>query len=70
LNNLSDGFNQFIDKIDTAFKQVAIESTEIRQSSNHVLEQAKNNSQYIDNQKEQTISVAAAINEMRATVQE
>lgn len=70
LNNLSHGFNQFIHKIDTAIKQVANESTEIRQSSNHVFEQAKNNSQSIDNQKEQTISVAAAINEMGATVQE
>ncbi|MEL0603378.1 methyl-accepting chemotaxis protein [Pseudoalteromonas undina] len=70
LNNLSHGFNQFIDKIETAIKQVANESTEIRQSSNHVFEQAKNNSQSIDNQKEQTISVAAAINEMGATVQE
>jgi len=70
LNNLSHGFNQFINKIETAIKQVANESTEIRQSSNHVFEQAKNNSQSIDNQKEQTISVAAAINEMGATVQE
>ncbi|TMO81005.1 chemotaxis protein [Pseudoalteromonas sp. S3776] len=70
LNNLSHGFNQFIDKIETAIKQVANESTEIRQSSNHVFEQAKNNSQSINNQKEQTISVAAAINEMGATVQE
>lgn len=70
LNNLSHGFNQFIHKIETAIKQVANESTEIRQSSNHVFEQAKNNSQSIDNQKEQTISVAAAINEMGATVQE
>ena len=70
LNNLSHGFNQFIHKIETAIKQVANESTEIRQSSNHVFEQAKNNSQSIDNQKEQTISVAAAISEMGATVQE
>ena len=70
LHNLSHGFNQFIHKIETAIKQVANESTEIRQSSNHVFEQAKNNSQSIDNQKEQTISVAAAINEMGATVQE
>ena len=70
LHNLSHGFNQFIHKIETAIKQVANESTEIRQSSNHVFEQAKNNSQSIDNQKEQTISVAAAISEMGATVQE
>lgn len=70
LNNLSNGFNQFINKIEIAIKQVANESRDIRQSSDHVFEQAKNNSQSIDNQKEQTISVAAAINEMGATVQE
>jgi methyl-accepting chemotaxis protein len=70
LNNLSNGFNQFINKIETAITQVASESHDIRQSSDHVFEQAKRNSQAIDNQKEQTISVAAAINEMGATVQE
>lgn len=70
LNNLSAGFNQFIDKIETAITQVANESHDIRKSSDHVFEQAKRNSQAIDNQKEQTISVAAAINEMGATVQE
>tara|TARA_R110000796_G_scaffold33460_2_gene86754 strand:- start:247 stop:2166 length:1920 start_codon:yes stop_codon:yes gene_type:complete len=70
LNNLTDGFNQFIEKIDTAIKQVAHESHGIRQSSDHVFAQAKHNSQAIDQQKEQTISVAAAINEMGATVQE
>ncbi|WP_273050209.1 methyl-accepting chemotaxis protein [Pseudoalteromonas sp.] len=70
LNYLSDGFNQFINKIETAIKQVANESRDIRTSSDHVFEQAQRNSLAIDNQKEQTISVAAAINEMGATVQE
>ena len=67
---LSNGFNQFIDKIETAIAQVSHESLEIRQSSDQVFAQAKRNSQAMDNQKEQTISVAAAINEMGATVQE
>ena len=70
LNNLSNGFNEFIDKIETAIKLVADESLDIKKSSDHVFEQAKRNSLAIDNQKEQTISVAAAINEMGATVQE
>ena len=67
---LSNGFNQFINKIETAIAQVSHESLEIRQSSDQVFAQAKRNSQAMDNQKEQTISVAAAINEMGATVQE
>ncbi|CAM4071863.1 methyl-accepting chemotaxis protein [Pseudoalteromonas ostreae] len=67
---LTNGFNQFIDKIETAIAQVSHESLEIRQSSDQVFAQAKRNSQAMDNQKEQTISVAAAINEMGATVQE
>ena len=70
LANLSAGFNQFISKIETAISQVAQESSEIRQSADHVFQQAQKNSVALDNQKEQTISVAAAINEMGATVQE
>ncbi|BDF94959.1 methyl-accepting chemotaxis protein [Pseudoalteromonas sp. KAN5] len=67
---LGNGFNQFINKIETAIAQVSHESLEIRQSSDQVFTQAKRNSQAMDNQKVQTISVAAAINEMGATVQE
>jgi methyl-accepting chemotaxis protein len=70
LANLSTGFNQFISKIETAIMQVAQESREIRQSAAHVFKQAQKNSEALDNQKEQTISVAAAINQMGATVQE
>lgn len=70
LANLSAGFNQFMTKIETAIGQVAQESREIRQSASHVFKQTQKNSDALDNQKEQTISVAAAINEMGATVQE
>lgn len=70
LAELSDGFNLFITKIETAIAKVASESHEIRQSSQHVFDQAQRNSQAMDAQKEQTISVAAAINQMAATVQE
>jgi methyl-accepting chemotaxis protein len=70
LAELSDGFNLFITKIETAIAKVASESHEIRQSSQHVFDQAQRNSQAIDSQKEQTITVAAAINQMGATVQE
>jgi len=70
LAKLSDGFNLFITKIETAIAKVASESHEIRQSSQLVFDQAQRNSQAMDAQKDQTISVAAAINEMGATVQE
>lgn len=70
LAKLSNGFNLFLAKIETAIAKVASESHEIRQSSQHVFDQAQRNSQAIDSQKEQTITVAAAINQMGATVQE
>ena len=70
LAKLSNGFNLFLTKIETAIAKVASESHEIRQSSQHVFDQAQRNSQAIDSQKEQTITVAAAINQMGATVQE
>ncbi|MBQ4836111.1 methyl-accepting chemotaxis protein [Pseudoalteromonas luteoviolacea] len=67
---LGDGFNQFIDKIDSAISNVATESRDIRAASELVFEQSQRNSQSLDEQKNQTLSVAAAINEMAATVQE
>lgn len=70
LEKLSNGFNQFITKIEIAIGQVASESRDIKQSSDDVFQQAQRNSQAIDSQKEQTISVAAAVNQMGATVQE
>ncbi|NMR25502.1 methyl-accepting chemotaxis protein [Pseudoalteromonas sp. NEC-BIFX-2020_015] len=70
LTDLTNGFNLFITKIETAIANVASESHDIRQSSQHVFDQAQRNSLALDNQKDQTISVAAAINQMGATVQE
>ncbi|OHU87685.1 MULTISPECIES: methyl-accepting chemotaxis protein [Pseudoalteromonas] len=70
LQALADGFNEFISKIESAIKMVASESREIRTASEQVFEQSIKNSKALDEQKSQTISVAAAINEMGATVQE
>ncbi|CCQ11634.1 putative methyl-accepting chemotaxis protein [Pseudoalteromonas luteoviolacea B = ATCC 29581] len=70
LQALASGFNQFISKIEQAIAQVACESSDIRQASEQVFQQSHRNSQQLDEQKSQTISVAAAINEMGATVQE
>ncbi|MFC3032250.1 methyl-accepting chemotaxis protein [Pseudoalteromonas fenneropenaei] len=70
LQALGKGFNEFIAKIEQAIAQVACESSDIRQSSEQVFKQSQRNSKQLDNQKSQTISVAAAINEMGATVQE
>jgi len=67
---LGDGFNQFIGKIESAITNVASESRDIRSASEQVFAQSQRNSQCLDEQKNQTISVAAAINEMAATVQE
>ncbi|KZN60622.1 hypothetical protein N474_00140 [Pseudoalteromonas luteoviolacea CPMOR-2] len=67
---LGDGFNQFIGKIESAITKVASESRDIRAASEQVFAQSQRNSQCLDEQKNQTISVAAAINEMAATVQE
>ncbi|KZN47952.1 methyl-accepting chemotaxis protein [Pseudoalteromonas luteoviolacea] len=67
---LGDGFNQFIGKIESAITKVASESHDIRAASEQVFAQSQRNSQCLDEQKNQTISVAAAINEMAATVQE
>ncbi|NOU49666.1 methyl-accepting chemotaxis protein [Pseudoalteromonas sp. JBTF-M23] len=70
LQALADGFNEFISKIESAIKMVANESHDIRNASEQVFEQSHKNSKALDDQKSQTITVAAAINEMGATVQE
>ncbi|QPB83895.1 HAMP domain-containing protein [Pseudoalteromonas rubra] len=70
LQALGQGFNQFIEKIEAAICNVAKESGDIRIASEHVFTQAKKNSSSLDEQKSQTLSVAAAINQMAATVQE
>lgn len=70
LQALAEGFNQFISKIEMAIKKVASESRDIRSTSERVFAQSQSNSKSLDEQKSQTISVAAAINEMGATVQE
>ena len=70
LNTLSAGFNLFLNKIENAMKQVSNESHDIRRASGEVLTQSEINAQQIGQQKDQTMSVAAAINEMGATVQE
>ncbi|MCG7533710.1 methyl-accepting chemotaxis protein [Pseudoalteromonas sp. OOF1S-7] len=70
LQALGQGFNQFIEKIEAAICNVAKESSDIRIASEHVFAQAKKNSSSLDEQKSQTLSVAAAINQMAATVQE
>ena len=70
LQELSDGFNQFIAKIEHAIKQVANESHEIRATSLKLTEQSNRTCHALNEQKSQTLSVAAAINEMGATVQE
>ena len=70
LRELSDGFNQFMSKIEQAIKQVAHESSEILSISQTLNQQSARTCHSLNEQKSQTLSVAAAINEMGATVQE
>ncbi|MBE0362592.1 methyl-accepting chemotaxis protein [Pseudoalteromonas ulvae UL12] len=70
LNRLSSGFNLFLNKIEDAMHRVSNESHEIKEASEAVYSQSQVNAGQIEQQKDQTMSVAAAINEMGATVQE
>jgi len=70
LNKLSSGFNQFLNKIEQALRDVLQQSHAIRATSDEVFTQVQHHSSQMNLQKEQTISVAAAINEMGAAVQE
>ena len=70
LNKLSLGFNQFLNKIEQALRDVLQQSHAIKTTSDDVFSQAQHHSSQMNLQKEQTISVAAAINEMGAAVQE
>ncbi|OUL59453.1 methyl-accepting chemotaxis protein [Pseudoalteromonas ulvae] len=70
LNQLSSGFNLFLNKIEDAMHRVSSESHEIKDASEAVYSQSQVNAGQIEQQKDQTMSVAAAINEMGATVQE
>ena len=70
LNQLSRGFNLFLNKIEDAMHRVSNESHEIKEASEAVYSQSQINAGQIEQQKDQTMSVAAAINEMGATVQE
>jgi len=70
LNKLSVGFNQFLNKIEQALRDVLLQSHAIKATSEEVFTQSQHHSSQMNQQKEQTISVAAAINEMGAAVNE
>ncbi len=70
INTLSEGFNAFMTKIEQAMDRVSEESRDIAVIANQVLGDVRQNAAHLDQQKDKTVSVAAAINQMGATVQE
>ena len=69
LMRLSEGFNAFLTKIESAMHNVAAQSEDVREAADRLLAQAKQSSEQTLSQKDQTTAVAAAITQMGATVQ-
>ncbi|UKA06657.1 methyl-accepting chemotaxis protein [Photobacterium damselae subsp. damselae] len=67
---LSQGFNGFISKIHNSVKEVAETGNALRHASQSVAEQAQTTLDNSQNQRDRTIQVVTAINEMGATVNE
>lgn len=70
LGRLARGFNNFIAKIHTSLSQVADNSSSLATSAQQVAGQAADTYRNTQTQKDSTIHVATAINEMGATVAE
>ncbi|ARR50194.1 methyl-accepting chemotaxis protein [Photobacterium damselae subsp. damselae] len=67
---LSQGFNGFISKIHNSVKEVAETGNALRHASQSVAEQAQTTLDNSQSQRDRTIQVVTAINEMSATVNE
>lgn len=67
---LSQGFNGFISKIHNSVKEVAETGNALRHASQSVAEQAQTTLDNSQSQRDRTIQVVTAINEMGATVNE
>ncbi|MFC3912688.1 methyl-accepting chemotaxis protein [Pseudaeromonas sharmana] len=70
LGRLARGFNNFIAKIHTSLRQVADNSSSLAHSAQLVAGQAADTYHNTQTQKDSTLQVATAINEMGATVAE
>ncbi|KDM92715.1 methyl-accepting chemotaxis protein [Photobacterium galatheae] len=67
---LAEGFNAFANKIHTLVADVAATGTELRVAAEDVSTHAKTTLSHSQNQRDRTLQVATAINEMGATVNE
>ncbi|XAW87588.1 methyl-accepting chemotaxis protein [Vibrio sp. CDRSL-10 TSBA] len=67
---LSAGFNGFIDKIHHSIKEVASTSSSLQQAAQTVSDKASTTHDNSQMQRDQTIQVVAAINQMGATIAE
>lgn len=67
---LSAGFNGFIDKIHRSIKEVASTSNSLQQAAQSVSDKASTTHDNSQLQRDQTIQVVAAINQMGATISE
>lgn len=67
---LSQGFNGFIEKIHVSMREVAETSNALQSAANRVAEKASTTHDNSQEQRDQTLQVVAAINEMGATISE
>ncbi|MBF9002056.1 MULTISPECIES: methyl-accepting chemotaxis protein [Vibrio] len=67
---LSKGFNGFIEKIHRSMREVAETSGALQQAAQRVAEKASSTHDNSQEQRDQTLQVVAAINEMGATISE
>ncbi|MGR5130974.1 methyl-accepting chemotaxis protein [Vibrio alfacsensis] len=67
---LSKGFNGFIDKIHTTMKEVSLTSNALSQAAESVSSKATSTHNNSQEQRDQTIQVVTAINQMGATISE
>lgn len=67
---LSKGFNGFIEKIHTTMKEVALTSGALSQSASSVSSKATSTHNNSQEQRDQTLQVVTAINQMGATISE
>ncbi|ASU22173.1 methyl-accepting chemotaxis protein [Vibrio qinghaiensis] len=70
LSKISDSFNDFIEKVHVAIKQVASSSYELANTANQVSARALLTKNNCTSQRDRTVQVATAIHELGATVGE
>lgn len=70
LGALSIGFNSFVEKIQKAIRDVANTGSELKNATETIAQKAKSSFDYSQAQREQTLQIVTAMNEMGASVSE